>query len=67
MKYTVRVILINCDNGKEKSFERTITFEKERLSFAPHDPAPIDVDQKRRVIALALAEATRDAIDGYPA
>ncbi len=65
MKYTIRLTLIS-EGGAEKTFERTIAFERERNSHPPHAPLPIDVDQKRRVLELAIDEAKREALKDYP-
>ena len=66
MHYKIEITITDLEGNASRSFERTVQFDKGRLSFVPHDPAPIDVDQKRRILKAALDEAAADAIKDYP-
>ena len=66
MRYQAKITLLNLETQATRSFERTIELSRERSSVHPHDPLPIDVDQKRRALKLAIDEAAADALKDYP-
>ena len=66
MRYRIQITLTDLEGGAVKTTERTVTFETEKLPYPPHDPGPIDVDQKRRILQAAMDEAVREAVNRYP-
>ena len=62
MKYRVEIKLTNLEGGQITCAERTVSVEREKSLIYPHDPLPIDCDQKSRLIRWAITEATDDII-----
>jgi hypothetical protein len=62
MRYRVEVIVTNLETSATNKAERTVSVEREKASFAPHDPMPIDSDQKDRLVRWAIDEAAKDAV-----